>query len=341
MTSSARPSSARFLKALMLFALVVLVTGPRFNRMDLGLSGLTRSPEVAGVAPYDAANYADCVRWWRGEPVVQPLATPFSRRLLGPAIASLLPAEPMTALNVVNVLAVYLAALAVFAAQRSLGQRDAVAWLVCGLYVVSFPVFYYGAIGYIDPVVLLFHSLFVLGLCWGSAPACVLALVLGCMAKESMLIAVPVFLVASASRESRSIAFRQAVFAVAAVAAVLFAANELLPYEVDRVHPPQVTILIGNLFRERAWASLTLTFGPLGAAFVACLGLTVLRRRLLEHDLAVPLMVGVVATLVAVLLSFWVVVVDGRLLWTAYPYVVAMLGVMLSDTATARPDASR
>src|SRR2546425_12132441 len=76
---------------------LVLTCSPRFNR------------DTGGHARY----YAELVRYLRGQADSSTLSAPFAYRLAGPLLASLLPLEPMTALNIVNLLALGMATLLV------------------------------------------------------------------------------------------------------------------------------------------------------------------------------------------------------------------------------------
>lgn len=146
--------SMRFVVSVALLLSLTLVVFPRFNRQDAGLV-----KDYVGVAGNgarslgDAAEYIQGVRYYRGEISREQLTTPFAYRVGVPYMAARLPIkDPMTALNCVNGVALALALVFLHGFLRTLGYGFKTAAGGCFLFVFSFPVFYYGAIGMVDPV---------------------------------------------------------------------------------------------------------------------------------------------------------------------------------------------
>ncbi len=101
----------------------------------------------------DAPEYMVAVKYYRGEVPRDRLVTPFVYRVGVPWLASRLPIkDPMTALNCINFAGLALALFFLHGTMRAIGYgfRAAVAGDV--LFVFSFPVFYYGTVGLVDPV---------------------------------------------------------------------------------------------------------------------------------------------------------------------------------------------
>lgn len=77
---------------------------------------------------------------------------PFTYRPLVPWLASLLPFSPITGINFLNQLFLIVGLIFLYGILSQLGFKPGLRLLGCSLYVFSFPTFYYGTIGYVDPV---------------------------------------------------------------------------------------------------------------------------------------------------------------------------------------------
>ena len=179
-----------------LLILLVLITIPRFNRQDLWfIDNFTTDglPAASSVVLADAGSYIAHVEYLRGEPASENLKSPFVYRPLVPLVASILPFEPMTAINVVNLL--FLIAGLVFL-WATLARMVRVSLQVLGgfLYTVSFGTFFYGTIGYIDASavgIITISSYFIVSSRW--LPLLV-ALTVGPFIKEQVLVLSPALL---------------------------------------------------------------------------------------------------------------------------------------------------
>ncbi|MGZ5281161.1 MAG: hypothetical protein ACXWEY_02680 [Bacteroidia bacterium] len=86
---------------LILSILLVLICLPRFNR----------NPLVIKRDLNDAAHYIAYVEYFRGEEPSAPLLPAFNWRPGIPFVASFLPFEPMTAINIINVICLLMSLL--------------------------------------------------------------------------------------------------------------------------------------------------------------------------------------------------------------------------------------
>jgi hypothetical protein len=285
----------------------------------------------------DARFYVDMVRFYRGEATEKPQAAPFNRRVLAPLAASIIPSKPMTALNIVNVWFLGLGLVFVYCSMRSLGANEEVAWTGSAVFVVSFPCFYYGAIGYVDPVLIGFLSLFVLGLSRRSNWLMIVSLLLGTLAKESMLLAVPAFVMSHLMRRETGWATRfwWSLAGVAAAVVPYVALKSLVAYEWNMAMEASLQTVLANLARPRSWLSFGLSFGLPGAVCSYLAMSASRRRRLLAHPAGVPLIIGGGGGLVLAIYAIIVAYADGRSIWTIYPFCLAMIGIMLANSHTS------
>ena len=136
--------------AIGLGAVLIAVAALRFDQRDVGVISELTGTGVNGNLG-DAAAYIQYVEALRGDVESLPSA-PFRYRPLTPLLAAPLPLGAMTAINVVNVIALAFAALGIWLTLHRLGCSDRHSSLGAGLFIVSFPTFYYGTIGYVDPL---------------------------------------------------------------------------------------------------------------------------------------------------------------------------------------------
>jgi hypothetical protein len=293
---------------------VVVMCCPRFNDENAG----------------DTRYYVEVVSFIRGGFGPSTVSSPYAYRLAGPLLASLLPLEPLTALNVVNVMALGIAAILLHQALRVLGGSASVALAGSALFVFSFPTLWYGPIGYVDPVLILCLTVFVFALCIESDGLAAVAFLLGCLAKEWMLLAVPAYFGYALLRPSaeRARAVTQSVLVVCAGATVLVAMRLLIPVVANFSIWPSVAFMMANASRPRAWLTLFLGFGVPGTLLTVLLCQRTARARLFRHRVGTPLALGALGSIGWVGLTWFAGYLDGRCVWTLYPFAVPMIGLM-------------
>lgn len=305
---------------------LVAVCLPRFNRRDVLWSHRVFGTGVSSTVDLaDARHYVAYVQYFRHERGAEDLRAPFTYRPIGPLLAAWLPFDPMTALNVVNVVALLVALALLDRVLAGLGCAGPQRAGGAALFTFSFPVFYYGAIGYVDPVGIAFlmaGALLVVRQRWLPLAA---VLVLGALAKETTIVLLP----AAIARLLVSGRSRGQCLALASVLCGCYAAAALLVrYLAPGVHTyvwePSLNTLAMNLSRPRAWLTLALSLGLPGILSLRALpGL--LRRRTPTTDPALAaLSAGYAAALAAFLCSLVAAYADGRFIWLSYPFAIPL-----------------
>ncbi|HEU4724087.1 MAG TPA: hypothetical protein VFU59_02190 [Candidatus Eisenbacteria bacterium] len=303
--------------------LLVVVCIPRFQMWDPGPVGRLAAGAKSGPwgHPIDVEGYERLVQYFRGAAPADSMIAPFCFRPLAPAVASVIPAPPGVAINLVNIASLLLVLLVLerIGLLAGLGSRGR--WAAGLLFTLSFPTFYYGAIGFIDPVAILFASIFLLLTLQGSGLLLLIpALVLAVLAKETnaVLALLPLAGAYAGGRWNRE-AFLDAVVLLATAAGtyILVRAAEPFPGQ-DVVWLPSLAAAAENLSRPRTYLSLALTIGLPGALA----GLALATGRAKATLTAPSLRVLATGTMLAGLLyaySIFAAYTDGRILWIAYP----------------------
>jgi len=318
---------------------LALVTWPKFDRQDLGpLRELTG--KVGGVTTLgDAVHYMGYVDYFRGKAALASVPPPFVYRPVAPALAFPLPVEsPMTALNVVNLLSLYASLVVLFRLLRHLGFGFGLSLVGCSLFAVSFPVFYYGVDGGVDPPAILLLLVGLYGLLAGHWTWLLPVLAVGSVTKETVILLVPLLVVHRIS-SGRGFVVPLALcsFAYATPIALL---RWLLEHLGNYMWSPAWEILLSNL-RLRAVVSVALAFGLPGVLGV--LGFRLQRRspRRFAPEIVNTLGAGTALAVLLVLYSAVTAYTDGRFMWPASAFTIPMAVWWLRERFPARAETIR
>jgi hypothetical protein len=303
-----------FLPILSLCLLAILAL--RFNR-NIDLS----DPTLTIVEIGDAAQYIGLVFHFRGEAPRTTLLAPFIYRPLVPMLAALLPFEPHTAINLINSLALVAALWFLYLIMAQLGIHPLLRLVGCELFIFSLPVLYFAVNGYVDAVLI---GLLTVGFyCiltnrYGLAGAIIL---LGCLAKETVIILFPVWLLHAWLNNRRQIyLIVLIVFLTAGVQVAIRIVNTGYPVFVSWA-PSWVGLKSNLVWRDMHLANCLFVFGPAG--FLALVFLFKRQARLTPH------LAGLLAAIALTVYAATAAALDGRFSWTTYPFSIplAMLAI--------------
>jgi len=318
----------RWLAPGLLIGLVVLVCLPRFNRADLLVAGVTGDAS-------DALEYVRFVKYFRGEAAELPIS-PFSYRPFVPFVAALLPLAAMTAINVVNVVALVVGLLFLLRLLSVCGIEYRFRIIGGGLYALSFPTFYYGAVGIIDPVLIAFLVAGMYCIAAAAYPGLAATLVLGATVKETIVLLMPVLLVHLWFRyrcaPNRSRLVRSFLLLTGLSLACLSSAYLCRRFSVDQhVHMwrPSLEHLAFNASRPRTWIAGALSFGVPGALVVGLLP-SYLRHRPGETLATTgPLLAGTGLSVALFGYAMISAYADGRFMWSGYAFSIPLAMLLL------------
>jgi hypothetical protein len=317
-------------------AALVLVSLPRFNRRDIGIGAWTSGGLPSDILLADAEEYITLVRCFRDEAPPARITAPFAYRLLAPCIAAWFPFEPMTALNVLNLLCLLAALVLLDFAQKRLGVSPPFRLLGDGMFVFSFPLFYYGTIGGVDPVLICLLAAAVLALVTERWLLLVGLAAAGTLCKESFVLFVPAaiaYAIASRKHARRQVAAIAGMIIVIAVLAWLV--RSLSPHPVYRWAPSTVR-LMRNLRRARCFVAFILSFGIPGLVIVSAAPRVWKDAAPDRRPAMTALLVGSVLSVVLFLFAMVSAYADGRSVWLGYPFAVPLASLLLELHARKR-----
>jgi hypothetical protein len=311
--------------ALGLLLVLLLVTAPRFDQRDVGpLASLTGTEQGGNLG--DAEHYVRYVEVLRGDVDELPPA-PFRYRPLAPLLAAPIPLGALSALDLVNVVALAAATFGLWQILRLLGLSERRSNAGCLLFIVSFPTFYYGAIGYVDPVAVAITMFGVWAILADRRVLVAIAVVIGALTRESTVIlpVLGVIWLARAGQGSRRMVWP--LVWIGTFAATVIALRLGLYDSGTNVWRPSVQTALDNLSRPRMWVSAALTLGV--PAVLILLRIPELRRLDRDHlaffGSGVALCLGVFAYAVVGAYA------DGRFLWPIYVFTVPLAMLLAAD----------
>lgn len=315
---------------------LMLVTLPRFDRHDpVWLEKYTNidafGRKIAGELG-DSAAYVAYVRWFRDEGPDWSVPAPFAYRPLAPFLAAQLPLDPMSSLNVVNLASLFVGLWFILKTLRRLSLGPAWQAMGGGLFVFSFPTFYYATVGYVDPVLVCFVAVaayvMLVGRWWAFA-AC---LALGLLANEKSLIVLPPAIMCIRSSKMSGRAKVAAVMALVTIAGCSLAlARATGPSGPGYAWTPSLEVAKANLVRPRAWLAMGLSLGLptllLGVALARDRG----TPRSCGRGERAALLVGYLSALAVGGYSVFGAYVDGRYGWATYPFAIPVAMALWHD----------
>lgn len=322
-------SGSRTIWIAVLIITVALVAFPRFDRQDIGPIGKFTGKIDGRPSLGDAIFYISYVDYFRGNAELEDVELPFRYRPLIPMIASVLPVEStMTAINVVNLVALYLTILALFKLFRKLGFRFKFALVGCFLYAVSFPVFYMSTTGYLEACSMCLLAAGVYFIFCRRWYLVLLTLAAGLFVKEVVVLLIPVAL---AYMWSNKAGWKKlSIWAIVYTGAFVFITAMMKEIFGHYIWVPNVETLMFNL-RLRALFSLGLSFGLPGLlAIVFLFKYRRLSARVGQRAL-LPMLTGILFTLLLIAYSMVTAYTDGRFIWPAVIFTIPLSMWVIED----------
>ncbi len=310
---------------LFLVVSIILIGLPRFNMQDLfGLDKYTNDGKPASIAKNDSRHYKNHILYFRGEVNETKLKEPWVYRPLPTYIASFLPFKAMTSLNILNYIAMITGLIFLLKICFVL-KLSSISSFIGGLfYTFSFPVFYYGTIGYIDPILVssLIVSLYLI--LTQKNILFFISVILGALIKETFIIILPVWAIHQVLIQKRSIFVVCVIlgFLMLCFIGVITLVRILTPVDSGFLWVPKSKMVLFNLFRTRSWFSFLLTLGPAG--IIAIYYLIKINKNIIDIPICIVFATGFLAGFSVFVYSMLSAYADGRYFWIAYPFMLPL-----------------
>lgn len=308
--------------SLLLMLLLLCVTLPRFNRHDFAIGSITSN----GIKELgDASQYISIVQYFRGDLGIEALAVPFTYRPLVPLVASILPFDPMTSINLVNLASMLICIVFMYKIFDYFGFSEAWKFLGGVLFVVSFPVFYYSTIGYIDASLICAITVGLYFVIEDKYGCLLITLCIGVFVKETIVILILVWVVYNVISKRFDLSeISRTILLIAAVYISYRIAKNVIPLSQEYVWEPSVQSLFFNIGRARTWLSFILSFGIPG--FISVF-LYWFRKDIFSsyrREVVLTMLIGLLLSLLLFVYSLLSAYADGRFVWVSYPFSVPL-----------------
>jgi hypothetical protein len=330
------------LRWFLLAVLLLAVCAPRFNLWDPG--PIKRFTASATDTPYglplDVEGYRRLSEYFRGDTPADSLISPFCFRPLVPAAASLLPFSSLTSINLLNLVSLFLTVVVLDRTMKQIGLGERARLVGALLFIVSFPTFYYGTLGFVDPPSLLVVSIASFLILRGQDRAMFALVPLAVLVKETNAIIALLPAIRGWASGERPIGPAVRLSATLAFIALLVAAGirVVAPFpDPEFIWWPRLAAVLKNTSRPRAQLSFLLTAGL--PTLLAVVGLFAGRVQARIAREQYRYFVG--GSLLALSLygySLTAAYADGRVVWIIYPFAIPLAAAWFERQPVPKPE---
>lgn len=305
---------------------MLLIALPRFNWGDLPQP----LNNFVGEKPFDIEQYEKYVKYFRGDKnLADELEGPFSYRPLVPLLASLLPLEPLTSINLVNMFFLTLGLIYLIKLQLKLGFNEKEIIITGLVFTISFPLFYYTTSGYIDASLIGIMLLSNYYLMTNRYSLFILLFTLGIFIKETIVILLPVSTVYYLMKEKTRIKFVKISIPIILYLIIVGVIRNLAPQKEIYIWKPSYDILYYNLLRIKTYITFILTLGVPG--LLSFYIVITEKRKNIPKEIFYPLLTGIAFSILLWIYSLFAAYSDGRQLWTSYVFAVPLTSYLFAS----------
>lgn len=287
---------------------------PRFNGNQV----------IVKQVPYDAKYFENYVEFFRGNSLELPLRPATNWRFLVPLTASYLPFSALTSINLINALFLALGLFIFYHALQLLNIPNIKKWQSIWLFLVSFPMFYYASIAYVDTALFLFVAISIYATFKQKAWLFILAVLLGLCVKETIAICIPFYLFYHFKNNKKNAIFVTLVTFILYLF-VLYFIRKYAPISLETTRNNFWTFNLEsasiNFHRFNSWFSVILSFGLVGFLFFKKL-FTITFRQIIENPLYLACLASIGSAIFLYFLSYFSTIADGRIIWLSYFYML-------------------
>ena len=310
----------------LLFCLI-LVALPRFNRNQIFFK---RSQA-------DMAIHTAMVDYYRSGTVDDILLSKDSVaanwRPLFPYIASLIPLSAITSLSILGILSLFLSVMILKKNLHLMNIPEKRIFQGIYLFIFSFPSFYYTTIGYVDPGLLMMLTLGLYFCITNRLLFFMIVISLGVFMKEGIILLIPVlfFYLYKSNKNLLYVIFFSSIATILfLVLSIIIRENAINSSESYQLFwYPSIEMLKYNINRTNSWLSIVFVLGiPLG---LILMNRRKLRPLIAQNIFALPLISGILISVLMYCFAFVSTVADGRTLWASYPFIIPLAVLLMNN----------
>lgn len=327
----------KLLSLIIVLLLLAAVLYPRFNMQDIAIIRPFTGVEAGKMTP-DQKNYYNFTEYFKGEKELQSVWPPFSYRPMMPFLASLLPFDSLLSMSIVNVIANLLTLWLIFLILKRLNFNYSLRISGMLLYVLSFPLLYYGSSGFLEPTSNLFIYLIVYLTVSDKKALLPPVFLLAALTKEVTIIALPfvfVYFLTANIKEKKQL--KNAMY-ILFLSLVLFVAASVFVRTYfstgnQYLWTPSFQTAIDNLSRAKTYLSFDLGLGLPG---ILAVWYSLKKDKTTEFKKLLPWYTGMSFAFLLSAFSVIAAYSDGRFIWTGYPFMIVISVYFLKEIYSGR-----
>lgn len=275
----------------------------------------------------DSYNYVQYVNYYNGEDVSDEITKPYTYRFLIPLLASLLPFDSFTSLNLINLSCEILTVLYLMYIFGAMGFSQKVQLFGGLIFAVSFPVFYYGVVGLLDAPAILLITMGIYYVMRGNLIILASLLAIGAMVNEKSILLIPFFFAFTLKEKNvKTSVIQSTVLSLVFVITNLVVRKLTINADSQFIWTISLDSLLYNLGRVRTYISLLLTGGvPLALLLYS------LPKFKQSENPNFALLIGVLMVILMIIYSLTAAYTDGRFMWYIYPFALPLCGYGLQN----------
>ncbi len=287
---------------------------PRFNG----------NQSIVKQQPYDSKYFKAYVEYFRGEVLTAPLRPATNWRFGVPLLASYLPFDALTSINMVNLFFLALGIVVFFKTLQLIQINTNQCWYAIWIFIFSFPTFYYSSIAYVDASLFFFIALSIYATISNQLALFFTAILLGFCVKETVVIGLPFYFIYNFKKiERKLIMLFVLLFVLLLIEAYLI--RHYAPVSAGDLHNKNwfwhssFTSIKTNFTRFNTWFSMIASLGIPFVLYVTY-NIQLIKRKLVFNSLQKACAASIIIAIGLYTFSYISTIADGRMIWTCYMY---------------------
>lgn len=306
------------------FILLVLVCLPRFNQNNFWIiKNYVGNNGHLGEYSIDTQNYIDIIDYYKGKhKKIDVISEPYTYRVLPTFIASLLPFNSLTSLNLLNLFSLLIALWIQLITLEKLKINKGIISISSLLFIFNFPTFYFGTSGVVDPFLILIFYIILYTILFKYNILFISMMFLGALSKETTIILIPFYFIFNGLNK-KSFLYSFLAFAIFIIG--IYLSRILIPINSNFVWAIDYENLIFNLGRIRSYFSYIISYSyflPIIFYFIYL--------KYYKSKIEYSLITGVILANMIFIYSFFAAYPDSRLIWTAYPFTILYISISMN-----------
>lgn len=296
-----------------------MFTLPRFNQNNFSIvKKLVGNNGHLGEYSIDTQNYINIIEYMRGDDsqlLNKQINQPYTYRVLPLFISSLLPFESFTSLNFLSLLSLLIALFFQYKILAINRINNNIKILASFFFTISFPVFYFGTSGFVDPFLIMLLYICLYFIFTNQNSKFLIFLFLASLSKETSILLIPFFFLFNQKN------FKNILHTSIAVSLYLvgtYIARTAIDLPNEYIWEFDLENLMFNLTRPRAYISYFIAY----AYFIPLINLSYKKINDKQNQ---SLLLTIILANCVYIFAFFSAYPDSRLIWTAYPFTIILV----------------